>query len=507
MREQIANWFLRHGRLLEPEALDTLMSAPAPMDRAEEVLRSLSDDELFITNELVRRAIKDIGKEADPSKVASTAPPAIEEKEVEPDLPVVVTGKQRIPAKDLDFSISSYKDISKVKGCTGEINDFVGYFRDRYNRLRGLLRLRHELKGAMPINKVKKGTEAVVIGMISETTTSKAGHKIADIEDDTGSMRILYTKLDVHLISDEVVGIVGKVLPDKKGFENAAPMLAANQIIRPQVQRRTMTRSKEDVEMAVISDTHMGSKTFLKDEWNAFIDFLNGRGPYGDHSGKVKYLVIAGDVADGIGIYPGHKEDLEVVDLYEQYEFVGQCLEDIPEHIKVIILPGNHDAVRGTEPQPMFEERIQDLIGRQHMFVGNPSGLDIHGVKVLAYHGRSIDDFVSMVPGVTYDEPLKAMEMMLDIRHLAPIYGNKTPLAPGSADHMVIDTVPDIFITGHVHYWDMRTHNSVLMISGSTWQAQTDYQRMMNFNPIPARVSIVNLYHGKARALSFMGMS
>ena len=58
---------------------------------------------------------------------------------------------------------------------------------------------------------------------------------------------------------------------------------------------------------------------------------------------------------------------------------------------------------------------------------------------------------------------------------------------------MVIDRIPDIFVTGHVHSAGVKQYRDILLINASTWQSQTTYQKMLNFNPIPAKVPIVDL--------------
>src|SRR2546428_2709640 len=114
------------------------------------------------------------------------------------------------------------------------------------------------------------------------------------------------------------------------------------------------------------------------------------------------------------------------------------------------MLPGNHDAVRPAEPQPAFPMSIQHLFDSNVIFAGNPSLLSLEGVRVLAYHGRSMDDLVSAIPGMSYARPLEAMKAMLRMRHLAPIYGGETPIAPEAADHPMLHEVPDIFSTRHL---------------------------------------------------------
>ena len=69
------------------------------------------------------------------------------------------------------------------------------------------------------------------------------------------------------------------------------------------------------------------------------------------------------------------------------------------------MLPGNHDAVRPAEPQPTFEKDIQQDYNTT-TFVGNPCDFSLHGVRLLSYHGKSIDDFVAGLRTVTYAQIL-----------------------------------------------------------------------------------------------------
>jgi DNA polymerase II small subunit len=85
------------------------------------------------------------------------------------------------------------------------------------------------------------------------------------------------------------------------------------------------------------------------------------------------------------------------------------------------------------------------------------------------------------------------MRRMLQMRHLAPIYGDRTPLAPAERDGLVIDPVPDILVTGHLHTYGVERYRDVLMVNASAWQGETDYQRMRNIVPCPSRATVVDL--------------
>jgi len=179
-------------------------------------------------------------------------------------------------------------------------------------------------------------------------------------------------------------------------------------------------------------------------------------------------------------------------------------LELIPDHITLVLQPGNHDAVRPAEPQPTFEKEIRDLFtGKNFIFVGNPCYLSLHGVEILSYHGQSLLDYSTNIQHLNYNEPTEVMKVMLKKRHLAPVYGGYTPIAPEHTDYMIIDRVPDIFVTGHVHISSIDNYRGVLLVNASSWQAQTSYQKMLNFIPDSAKLPIVNLKTGNATTMDF----
>ena len=175
----------------------------------------------------------------------------------------------------------------------------------------------------------------------------------------------------------------------------------------------------------------------------------------------------------------------------------------VPEHIRIIISPGNHDAVRQAEPQPRFPEKITRMFRNDITFVGNPALVEIGGARVLIYHGRSMDDIIANTPGFSYADPSKPMNEMLKLRHLSPIYGGRVSIAPEKKDHFVIDPIPDILHCGHVHTVGVSRYKDVLTINSGTWQSQTEFQKRMNLQPMPAKATIVNLASMDYKILSF----
>ena len=182
-----------------------------------------------------------------------------------------------------------------------------------------------------------------------------------------------------------------------------------------------------------------------------------------------------------------------IKNIYEQYDAFGAMMRDLPSRMKIIISPGNHDVVRGAEPQPVIPQQFTKKFPENCMLVENPALVNLQGVRVLMYHGRSIDDMIGLIPGASYEQSGLMMEEMLQRRHLAPGYGRRTPIAAGKTDRLIIDPLPEILHTGHVHIRGLTQYRGVLGINAGTWQSQTAFQKQMNVNPTPAQAVVVDL--------------
>ena len=409
--------------------------------------------------------------------------------------------------------ITVLSDITGHSTCVGEYVQFVQYFRDRYSKLSEILRGR---MNARPIESLKKRSfrrgsdggneELSIIGIVSDISSTNNGHKILSLEDSTGSFSVLIRNSDKELyelasrlILDEVIGVTGSVTNDGN-------LMLATKILQPDVPNSIQHRTGSHGKVVLISDVHVGSSQFLEDAWLDFLDFLKGESDSEEMreiASQVRYLVVAGDLVDGIGIYPDQEMELDILDVYEQYRKAADYFKEIPRHIRVIISPGNHDAVRQAEPQPALPERICADFPENVTFVGNPALVDLDGIRILIYHGRSIDDLVASVPGVSYHEPAGAVLEMLKRRHLAPTYGSRVSISPEKKDYFIIDPVPDIIHTGHVHTLGVQRYKNVLLVNSGTWQAQTEFQKRVNLVPVPARVPVVDLADFDVKILAF----
>lgn len=479
MRDSVLDTLANEGILLEPSAAEFVLARSDPLDFVRSALAAMPQQPLVLT-------VDDLRPYAD-APVVRTVPKALEEVRNLPAAP---------PPRD-DGDVCILRDITGNSTCEGNIIDFARYFNDRFKKIKKILSSRREMVGCLPVPKATKyDREVKMIAMVNEVRATKNGHKLLEVEDDEGRCPVLILKdsplINECIVNDEVIGIVGKT--STKG-----DLVVMNELVRPDLPlRRTMQPTDSWASVAFMSDVHVGSNTFLQKPWERMIQWLRTEG-----KDEVQYLVVPGDVVDGIGVFPGQEEELEIDDIFAQYEALVNHLKDIPDGIRVIVQPGNHDAVRPAEPQPTFPKDIAKLFDSSLTLVGNPCYLEIEGRKILSYHGRSLDDWIASVQGLSYNNPLEAMKEMLKRRHLAPIYGGRTPLAPEKEDFLVIDEVPDIFITGHVHGAGIGEYRGVKLICASTWQDQTPFQRMHNFNPDPAKLPVTHLGTGQTRMLDF----
>jgi DNA polymerase II small subunit len=486
MRADVVESVARLGVLAQPDAVDAISAAADPdaaLDAVVAHLQSMKDLPFSLTLVDVQEILR--GGVGAPGAISTPR------------------AARHGLAWDVEAQVDVLKDPTGQSTCEGRIEDFTRYFHDRLQRLRKILRTRREASGAQEIARLKARAGGVrAIGMVGDVHRAPGGATTFELEDETGSVRCICGKkgpAPADLVNDEVVLVVGDM-----GTGSDAPLFVG-EIIRPDVPSGLpVRRAQEDVAAAFISDIHVGSKTFLADRWESFLRWLLGDDSRGkDLARRVKYVVVSGDLVDGVGVFPNQEHALSISDLEEQYATLASYFQRLPDHIKVIMLPGNHDGVRPAEPQPALPERARRAFDSNITFLGNPSEFTLEGVRVLAYHGRSFDDLVTNIQGMSYRTPLEMMETLLKKRHVAPIYGDKTPLAPEHRDWLVMDEVPDVFVTGHVHLTGARPYKSVTMIHDSAWQAQTEYQRMMNLVPDPARVPVLGLRSREVSLVQF----
>ncbi|MFC6827112.1 DNA-directed DNA polymerase II small subunit [Halopelagius fulvigenes] len=507
---RIVQELARHGYNAEREAVTLIAGAADPATALARAVEEAGDDAFRVTAADVRTVLDTDKNAADAQTTPSPTASPTDDSTPTPDpsvstaesggvaassaieTPDETTGERR--ERDANRSpnpVDIAGDITGQSTGTGEYADFVKVFKDRYERLSSHLRGRVNHRPAEAIQRMSGGSDAAMIGLVNDIRSTASGHWLVELEDTTGTFPCLVMKdrnfasqVD-ELLMDECIAVEG-TLADDSGI------MFVDSMYFPDVPRtHSPNTADRHVQAALISDVHVGSQEFMADAWNRFTDWLHT-----EEAERVEYLLIAGDMVEGVGVYPNQDEELDIIDIYDQYERFSEYLKQVPGDVEIVMIPGNHDAVRLAEPQPGFDETLRDIMDVHDARIsGNPSLVTVEGVKVLMYHGVSLDEVIAELPEekASYDEPHKAMYQLLKKRHVAPQYGGHLRLAPEEKDYLVIDDVPDVFHTGHVHKLGWGKYHNVLAVNSGCWQSQTDFQKSVNIDPDAGYAPIVDL--------------
>ncbi len=400
--------------------------------------------------------------------------------------------REEYPGELKVFKIEEEELYSK-----GDMESFVEYFRDRYRKLREILlkRLQRIPEKSLLVSiedlSRRREEEVTIIGIVTSVRAFQNSFSL-EVQDESGFITVRVPKE-----SEKTFFFVGDVVAFRGVYNGRAFRVRENKrgVIFPgfSLRRRKERQEIPPLKIAVTSDVHVGSKNFMKEEFEKFISWINKS----EEANSIKYLIIPGDLVDGVGIYPGQEKELEEVDVYKQYEIFFEYISQIDESIYVLITPGNHDLVRQSLPQPELRLRdFKDVVPENVISLQNPAFLRFFDdFNVLLLHGRPLEDLFSKVPGAKHENPTEVMKVILERRHLCPVYGEKTPIQPLPKDHLVIteERCPDLFVTGHVHTFEYSYYKRACLVNASAWQRQTEYQRTRGIVPNPAKVLLFDL--------------
>jgi DNA polymerase II small subunit len=394
--------------------------------------------------------------------------------------------------------------------------DFISNFRNRFQEMKKFIQDRKELQNLTSINKLgNKRQDVSIIGLVYDKRVTKNKNIILEVEDLTGRLKVLisHEKEEIfqkakEILLDDIIGI--------RGFGDDE-ILFVNEIVYPEANKPEKTSLSLDENVAVISDVHFGSKNFLKENFEKFINWINGNvedEKQKKEALKTKTLFMVGDNVDGIGIYPGQEEDLEVKNMKEQYKEFVAYLKKIRKEVNIIICPGQHDATRVAEPQPPIDREYAPELHEMEnvILVSNPALIEIidskgKGLKFQMYHGASmhyiIDGIETLRTGNANENPSIVVKEILKRRHLSPTHSSSIYIPLEKEDPLLISETPDIILTGEMHRTDFSEKNNIQIICSSCWQAKTAFEEKVGNNPDPCKVPLLNLKTRKIKILDF----
>ncbi len=379
----------------------------------------------------------------------------------------------------------------------GSSNGYIDYFNSRFKQLESIIKQRPDLRDAIPLAQALKlplKTKFKTIGIVTEKS-ARNNRLFLDLEDIDTTTQVMVSgedniKKGLEILHDQVICFEGTRFREK--------MMVANELYWPDIPMHNIHRSKDPVSAVFVGDVHIGSIHFREDLFEKFLRWLNqdlGPQPSKDLASTVKYVVIAGDLIDGIGIYPDQLDELTISTPKAQYEEAAKLIARFPDHIETIIIPGNHDAVRRSLPQPVIPESYApSLYANPNVIMApNPVYVDLNTVRILVAHGSALTDILGSTPGQDFANPVNAIELLLKCRHVAPSYGGATPIAPEQVDRLVMKHIPDVVLMGHIHIYESKKYKGVTLISAGSFQDQTPFQKRMKLVPTPGVLSVFNL--------------
>jgi DNA polymerase II small subunit len=486
-RRKVLTEAARRGILLNPEALAI-------------ILENCGENDFQILLDKLAGEAKEPGGNVVISKEAVTQVLSSQMGKTEISIGV----HPQVLAKEVEAKIDVLKSYD-AKPVSDDLEARKRFFADRYSKISSILRSRADMSSYYPLKKacsLPDRSEGKTIGMIYE---KRENYLVVEDPEFTAKImlpkdanRELRDKIN-RLIPDSVVGI---------SFHVSNSRLFCRSIIFPDVPLKKPRMADEDVSVLLTSDIHFGSQKFSEKAFRKMVRWLRDGGVSErerEQAFKIKYVVIAGDLVDGVGIYPQQEKELQVKDVGKQYEMLADLLNQIPDYINIIAIPGNHDATSRAIPQPPIFREYTERIEANVSFtsLSNPCMVSLHGVRFLIYHGTSMEDIATFAKTASYDRPENAMEIMLQLRHLAPVYGSRTPLLTQDQDELVIDEVPDVFHTGHVHVFRSGSYREIRLVNSGTWQERTKYQEQLGITPTPNIAGVMELRNLRFSEVSF----
>ena len=472
----VVNFLLKKGFQVTPDAIDHLktMNRPEFQDLMKRIIKSKNrnnDDNFMVSLDDVRQNI------------------------VQPDVETDAPGVD-------DYEVLDGNDVLQ-KQLEG-VNGYHLLMKNRFSKYKQIMYDRQDSRKITRISTLVQHTdqnEYKIAGLLKSRNKLPKSYEM-ELEDESTDLRLLVTdgnnirKVESFLIDQMVIADI--VFSKKIGkfiVKNCYSLDVPAEVFQS-------VEGVEPVYGVFLSDIHVGSNTFLNREFQDFLNWINGRSGDLEVVSKIRYIVIAGDLVDGIGVYPGQEEELTELNLSKQYDEFAGLMAQIPKSIKIFVSPGNHDATRQALPQPpIFKRYAKTLYEMDNVILlGDPCLVRLHGVNTLVYHGQSLVDIVGSSPGITFDKPAEAMKVLLKARHLAPTHGS-TRVALEEDDKLVIKIVPNIFHCGHIHTVQTLKYKGTLLINSGTWQDQTQFQKRMGIVPNPAIAVVVDLNSLKVKMM------
>lgn len=293
---------------------------------------------------------------------------------------------------------------------TYTVEDYIKFYNTRYEKLKQILIKRIDLINLISINKISDRTRKFsLIGLVKE---KNADENSITIEDGTGELTVFFDEKEEFnlIVLDEVLGLV---------CEKREGKIFVDRIIWPDVPLTgKIAKADDEIYCLFISDFHMDSKEFKEKSYENFLKWINSA------NYRKFFIFILGDISSSKSDFQKLLNDLEK---YDKFFLKGEI--DLPE------------------------------VGQN-----NHSLIEIQGVKIFISHGDMFSNYFNIWNGLT---PENIFLNLIKKRHLNPVFNFSKKVY--DEDPYFLDTIPDIFVSGHFHSPGIINYKGITIISNGSF--------------------------------------
>lgn len=427
-----------------------------------------------------------------------TAKPPIEDRQE--DTLTFKSSESKYPLSQIKIEM----DIPEKTYDKPDIVPFRRLFQDRFERLSNILithfnKIDSVLKRNLLPEEIPRNKGGILLGMVQDTRVLHTNKFVIQLEDPeseiiTNCVMVQDSKSFPEyrdILRDSVIGISGVLPKNFKGGNITA--FWGKDVIRPSFSQIQFNPTSEPHKLLFIADLHFGSKYFSRSIFAKLINFLNLK------SEEISALIIAGDLVDGVGRFSDQKQEIIAHSLQAQYEGLATLLKEVPSHIQIMVIPGEHDATQTILPQPGIDKQIgRPLFELPNLkSYGNPLRFSIEDLKFLVFHGQGNDMLFQKHRQHEPTNLISGIQHLLEYRHLCPEYGSFNPLAPFRKDYLVIDEIPNVIISGHFHQAQFMEYKGVKIVTCGTFKRGSEKKAHLEKEASIGVISILDTKSGK----------
>ncbi|MGI0056544.1 MAG: DNA-directed DNA polymerase II small subunit, partial [Nitrosarchaeum sp.] len=194
-----------------------------------------------------------------------------------------------------------------LKITTGEgVKGYNALFSSRFDKLKRIISDRPEsrmLKSIAFAKTIKSEDDIYVCGLVTTRSTERNITKLV-LEDPSGSFEGIIFDVELQKTADTLLS--DQFIMARIGFGKNAGFIIKD-LISPDIPDQASNRSETETYAAFLSDLHIGSKYFMEEEFDEFVLWLSSPDPI---ARKIRFVLICGDLVDGVGIYPNQDKEL-----------------------------------------------------------------------------------------------------------------------------------------------------------------------------------------------------